>query len=371
MNKTKKVLIVTLSLVAILSIFLTYKAYMNKPVMLDDIKYSENTINKKKFGIFVEKSSYSSEQDKYEVYSGTTWPNGYSLNTTKSVCVDENGDNVPNALSVSGSTITLSTTKSAYCYLYFDIPSTPFVNIGTDSTTGLPVVKVTGTNEEFYDITNVIDYNSLDPAFLTKINYDATKSILLAKYNLYVGQTCTSTDSSSCTPISTSATGYGLQSADAKGWIHGESQWVGVVPFAGSSDKYWGYWGLSGISTYGTYTNYANNVYDKNRVTAPDYSAAITNSSVNANYSIAYYVEEYVDRLGIEGTGRLLTYPEANAMTQAQRNNGATSWVGSAGDEGYIMVMTYYSGGMMPEQFFNVYVAGVRPVIVVDISSIS
>ena len=73
--------------------------------------------------------------------------------------------------------------------------------MGTDSTTGLPVVKI-GNTEEFYDITNAIDYSSLDSTFLTKINYDASKSILLAKYNLYVGQNCTS--SNSCTPISTS-----------------------------------------------------------------------------------------------------------------------------------------------------------------------
>ena len=121
MNKTKKVLIVTLSLVAILSIFLTYKAYMNKPVMLDDIKYSENTINKKKFGIFVEKDSYSSESDKYEIYSGTTWPSsGYEFNSTLSTCVDENGETISNALSINNSTITLTSTKTAYCYVYFD-----------------------------------------------------------------------------------------------------------------------------------------------------------------------------------------------------------------------------------------------------------
>ena len=122
MNKTKKVLIVTLSLVAILSIFLTYKAYMNKPVMLDDIKYSENTINKKKFGIFVEKSSYSSESDKYEVYSGTTWPGeGYVFNSTLSMCFDNDGIAISNALSYNQGAINITTSKTAYCYVYFDI----------------------------------------------------------------------------------------------------------------------------------------------------------------------------------------------------------------------------------------------------------
>ncbi len=369
MNKTKKVLIVTLSLVAILSIFLTYKAYMNKPVMLDDIKYSENTINKKKFGIFVEKSSYSSEQDKYEIYSGTTWPSsGYEFNSTLSTCVDENGETISNALSINNSTITLTSTKTAYCYLYFDIPSTPFVNIGTDSTTGLPVVKI-GNTEEFYDITNAIDYSSLDSTFLTKINYDSSKSILLAKYNLYVGQNCTSL--TSCTPISTSASGYGLQSVDAKGYLgNWDNPAVGVVPFSGSNNTY-GYWdpSNSGInSTYGTYTNYANNIYDTDYVTAPNYSAAFSNSAGNVNYSVAYYVEEYVNRLGIDGTGRLLTYPEANAMTQTQRTNGAYYWLGSAGNNNNVWYVT--SVGFMYYYYFNYAYSGVRPVVVVSTSDI-
>ena len=239
---------------------------------------------------------------------------------------------------------------------------------GTDSTTGLPVVKI-GT-EEFYDLTNAINYSSLDSTFLTKINYDASKSILLAKYNLYVGQICTS--ASSCTPISTSDSRYGLQSVDAKGYRgNWDNPSVAVVPFSGSSATR-GYWDpSSGInSKYGTYTNQANNIYDTDYVTAPNYSVAFSNNAGNANYSIAYYVEEYVNRLGIEGEGRLLTYPEANAMTQTQRTNGAWYWLGSANN--YTIVRLVYSDGDLNFNNFN-YVTfyGIRPVIVVSTSDIS
>jgi hypothetical protein len=95
---------------------------MNKPVMLDDIKFSDNVVNKKMYGIFVEKSSYSNESDKYEVYNGTTWPgSGYEFNSDKSTCTDEEGNTISNALTYSNGTITLNATTSAYCYIYFDL----------------------------------------------------------------------------------------------------------------------------------------------------------------------------------------------------------------------------------------------------------
>ena len=239
---------------------------------------------------------------------------------------------------------------------------------GTDSTTGLPVVRI--GSEEFYDITNAITYSSLDSTFLTKINYDSSKSILLAKYNLYVGRICTSSSSSSCTPISTSASGYGLQSADAKG--AGSTPRVGVVPFSGSttSNGYWYDTSTSALKTqYGTSYN-ASNIYDTTYSTAPNYSVAFSNNSGNANYSIAYYVEEYVNRLGIEGTGRLLTYTEAKAMTTAQRTNDAWYWLGSAYDSNSVRDV-FASGGLGNYDFFSsTYNFGVRPVIVVNTSDI-
>ncbi len=240
--------------------------------------------------------------------------------------------------------------------------------MGTDETTGLPVVRI-GT-EEFYDITNAINYTNLINTNGNIYNYANDKSILLAKYNLYVGQNCT--DASTCVPISTSASGYGLQSVDAKGYLgNWDNPAVGVVPFSGSNNTY-GYWdpSNSGInSTYGTYTNYANNIYDTDYVTAPNYSAAFSNSAGNVNYSVAYYVEEYVNRLGIDGTGRLLTYPEANAMTQTQRTNGARFWLGSARSSSGVRNV-YDSGDLSNNGFNYANGFGVRPVIVVSTSDI-
>ena len=253
------------------------------------------------------------------------------------------------------------------------LPAPSFTRVGTDSTTGLPVVRsISNPTEEFYDLTNAIDYTSLINTNGNIYNYASDKSILLAKYNLYVGRNCTSSSASSCTPISTSATGYGLQSADAKGYVDSSTPRVGVVPFSGSSNSY-GYWYDSANSTiyskYGTSYN-ASNIYDTNYITAPNYSASFSSGNGNTNYSIAYYVEEYVDRLGIEGEGRLLTYTEANAMTTAQGTNGARFWLGSASSNNY--VWNVGTGGALRSDYFSSTISsGVRPVLVVNTSNIS
>ncbi len=127
MSKSKKILIIILCLAAGLSIFLTYKAFRNKPTILDDVNY--NTIDKKTFGIFIEKDTYSSESDKYEEYNGTTWPTGYELNASNSMCFDNDGVSIPNPLSFNSGTITITTSNTAYCYLYFDKESAGMTGI--------------------------------------------------------------------------------------------------------------------------------------------------------------------------------------------------------------------------------------------------
>ena len=252
-----------------------------------------------------------------------------------------------------------------------DIKDIP-VRAGTDSDTGLPKVMI-GT-ETFLDLTNTINYSSLDSTFKEKINYDSSKSILLAKYNLYVGQNCTSSDS--CTPISTSASGYGLQSVDAKGYVSSSSM-IAVAPFASYNGR--SYWDPQNNikPQYGTYTNGENNVYDTNYMAAPNYSVAfysnVVNANlVNANYSIAYYVEQYASRLGLDGMGRLLTYPEFSALTTTQRTNGAHYWLGSSPGEGGVYALNNVTGNVSnngsPCWTWDYY--GVRPVIVVNTSDI-
>jgi hypothetical protein len=360
----KKYLIIVLSIILVISVYLGYMSFRNKIVILDDVVLKDNSDNL--LAIYVETSA---ESGVYEVYNNSTFPTtGYVFNTNKSGCVDANDIIIPNALSYSNNKVIVSTRKTSKCYVYYDVFVPGFASIGTDSITGLPIVRSTSIpSEEFYDITNAIDYSTLISTNGNMYNYASDKSILFAKYSLYVGQICLSDDT--CTPISTSATGYGLQSADAKGWINGESQWVAVVPFSGSR-----YWYDSSTSTikpqYGTYTNFANNVYDTTYVTAPNYSVAFRSNTENANYSIAYYVEEYINTLGVNGIGRLLTYAESIAMTHDQITNGANYWLGSAYND--LGLRNVNAGGAMGGSTYNVVnSSSVRPVIVVNTSRIS
>ena len=208
------------------------------------------------------------------------------------------------------------------------------------------------------------------------VSTNASETVLLAKYNLLVGDIF-NVDAEynytlNKTMNSNNTVGYGLQSSTAKGYVDGDSQWIGVVPFSGSSNNR-GYWDPSGSginSKYGTYT--ANNIYDTNYTTAPNWSAAFANNAGNANYSVAYYVEEYVNRLGIDGTGRLLTYTEEQSLASSNSSivfNGTAYWLGSVFNSD--TVWSVYSDGGLTNYYFNFDSAnGVRPVIVVNTADI-
>jgi hypothetical protein len=238
-----------------------------------------------------------------------------------------------------------------------------FVRVGTDSSTGLPVVRSRSfQTEEFYDITNLMNLSGNN-------NYAANKSILLARYNLYVGQICTNYNS--CTPISTSANGYGLQSSDARGFevYAGTYPTVGVVPFSGSN--YWSGWTP-------TNDNYSP-LYNTNYVTAPDYSSSfdVNGSAANSNYSIAYYVENYIDTLGIDAIGSIPGNEEYNAIGSTNWNSvvsGRNFWMNYADSSGlYCMFAPSGVNISIPDcvLYYDVSSYGVRPVIIINTSDIA
>ena len=243
----------------------------------------------------------------------------------------------------------------------------PFKSEGVDSTTGLKKVSIqlSDSKEEFYVLSETLNYPSLVSTNGNIYNYESGKSILLARYNLYVGRIYTS----SYSVISSSASGYGLQSADARGYVDSSTPRIGVLPFAGSSgaNGYW-YTGSALKSQYGS-SYEKSNVYDANYRTAPNYSYAFNNNANNANYSIAYYVEEYVSRLGVEATGRLLTYTEASALTTTQRTSNQRYWIGSA-NSGTNVRFVGLAGNITNDGFQNSTGNGCRPVIVVNTSDI-
>ena len=209
------------------------------------------------------------------------------------------------------------------------------------------------------------------------VSTNNSKTAMLAKYNLYVGDIMAS-DLKSHTTIESTDEGYGLQNSTALGAGVG-AQNVGTVSFSGS--KYW-----SGSNN--------DDIYDSERVGAPDYiyinpytNEHTNGTAQNTNYSIAYYVEPYVAKLKTLGapdtiTGRLLKLSEAESLGCEQEDmcyNSNYSWVystsywlGSGGpsatvDYAWIIHksnMVDYNKATKNDQY------GVRPVIVVNTSDI-
>ena len=237
------------------------------------------------------------------------------------------------------------------------------------------------------------------------VSSDSNKTVLLSKYNLLVGDVFdydrnANLQFSLNKTLSSSDTGYGLQDSEARGVVTGDqTQYVGVVAFSGK-----GYWdsaecisngpysslcpGTSGLlSEYSqngeTYfsnphnTNYPY-VYRSNigNTTAPNilyHSNVGYGLAQNNGYTIAFYVENYVNTLkglGAPNTieGRLLSYEEADTIRNGSANPikehlyDSSYWLGSAQFKTNVWHVGY-SGYINGSYYFQNQNMGVRPVI--------
>ena len=238
------------------------------------------------------------------------------------------------------------------------------------------------------------------------------KTVLIAKYNLYVGLIYNYNQNGNPRAtlekkLSSEDEGYGLQSSLARGWVDYENgqttaRYVGVVPFSGSN-----YWdgktcsfesyplnctGTSGLlSEYSvsgetTYTNHPY-VYNKNLKTS-DFDLNNKGYPFNNSYTIAYYVENYVNKLKEMGmpstiTGRLLRYEETKELGCSPNEGTCLSeWEDGeptdANAPSWVYSSSYWLGNANSDQVLNTmssngeysisycaatYNEGVRPVI--------
>ncbi len=235
------------------------------------------------------------------------------------------------------------------------------------------------------------------------VNSDCTKTILLAKYNLYVGSNVrynSADDIDLIHAITSSDTGYGMQNENAKGYVSTSNEYIGNVAFSGK-----GYWDSgeckyigngvecnesSGLlSKYnGSYSdnNYPN-VYDKNYSTVlPNIIWREDSGHTSSNdYSVSYYVEEYVNKLKSLGApntieGRLLTQEEAVSLGCDSINkncNNAYSWVStssywlsSASSKEFIWDIDSTKKFSENGVFSDTNSIGVRPVIEINTSDL-
>ncbi len=258
-----------------------------------------------------------------------------------------------------------------------------------------PVVFVTRQNSGQITIGDEV---ALDTEHFYVISSNSTETVLLAKYNLFVGDIFEEIDSrwAKTGTISSSTPGYGLQNETARGYNTTDSTHrIGTVAFSGS-----GYWDVKecGIIQQGIHScsgslglksEYANAANEEGKTS--NYSSPypyVYNSSMsstapsyiynnpygdaeNNGYTIAYYVEGYVNTLKNLGapnniTGRLLKYEEVSSLTIAIKGTGSY-WLGSAID--YTKVWDISRGSLHSSSTLWTDAApGVRPVIVIPTS---
>ena len=201
------------------------------------------------------------------------------------------------------------------------------------------------------------------------IRYDGNDIVMLAKYNLKVGNIYNNSGTKTG-EYTSSDTGYGLQSSEARGLVSGASTWNGTVAF--SATNYW-YDGSSLKPEYGT--SYPADVYD-----VTNYKGAPGES----NYSVAYYVDGYKTKLTEYGITikdtRLLTYAEATdssiGCSQSSWNCPTTGfitntsfWLGSAFGNSTVWGVNSV-GSFYGDYFDDGRNFGVRPVVVISKDSI-
>ena len=198
--------------------------------------------------------------------------------------------------------------------------------------------------------------------------YDGNNVKMLAKYNLKVGN-ITNTRFNYISSYSSSDSGYGLQSSEARGMVYedGVTTWYGNVYF--SITDYW--------DNY--VSSYPADVYDStNYIGEPEPNAY--GRPTNQDYSIAYYVEEYKDKLEDYGvtisSARLLTYAEATDSSIGC--DGSYGTCPTTGNSAFITNTTFWLGTVISDfnkicissmgDLFGITdtAAGVRPVIVIS-----
>ena len=199
---------------------------------------------------------------------------------------------------------------------------------------------------------NVTDNGVYDPykigneiCFDTECFYvmysDEETVTMLAKYNLYVGNECTSSDSSSCTAYGDEATGK--QDSEMIG--EGTTPRKGTTKFSGTN-----YW-TSTVSSYPAY------VYDSN----------------SKLYSYVENYKTYLSTLGVAPIeARLITKEELEGLGCSSSCRTAPSWVyatsywaGSANSSKYVWYVS--SSGIFSDVTFSINRAGgCRPVITIS-----
>ena len=116
-EKYLKSLIVIVIVGILLVLFVSNKIMRPKSNELPEVRLKEIINKDKSFAIMIQ------SKNGYKEYDSDTWP-GSSYKFKEAKCIDNNGDEVKEAITYEEGKITLTTNKTVYCTVYFDYKGT-------------------------------------------------------------------------------------------------------------------------------------------------------------------------------------------------------------------------------------------------------
>lgn len=156
-------------------VFVSKKLFFNQ---VEDLKQNNNIINNDMFAIMIEQAD-----ETYAELENNTWPTNMQYNSNLSGCLDASGNPLNGILSYDKTTNVahVSTSETAYCYLYFDILK-PNINVVDASNNTLAVTIEKGT----YELKNYCINTSLDISSCTWNNISSNNfNIPITESNNY------------------------------------------------------------------------------------------------------------------------------------------------------------------------------------------
>ena len=228
----------------------------------------------------------------------------------------------------------------------FKTPGTVTIIEGNGKNIGdkIAITSTKGTEEKFY----VLSYDE-----------STQKAKALAEWNLKVGAIYNSSGDKT-EDVDTSAANYGLQDETMKGWVSGQER-KGTVAF--SSSQYW-----SDTTKYPSQTTEHSSSY------------SWVYNTAETKCTISQYVESYKTLLG--NTDKvsevsLASYEDINALWSNKSNYtwlySTSFWLGSAygPSTNYVWrVITDMENFGYTNNYHDISICGVRPVITIDMSKI-
>ncbi len=124
-NKRVKRIAIVVILFAL--IFGFYKSLSNSN---KDLILVNNRIDRRQFKIYKQKD----DKNGYELYNGSGFPEDRKLNTSLTVCVDTNNNTVENIFSYEDGIFSVTSNKTVFCTLYFDVLESLAKLFTTDNT---------------------------------------------------------------------------------------------------------------------------------------------------------------------------------------------------------------------------------------------